>query len=165
MIKVKIRGPTALEGVAASIQKEYPFGRRKLWIGRGEEVADKQNEHNYVLNMADISKSVSRIHACLILSPSFWMGYDYAYPSYYKKLGPSISFLPDNLLFQIWQFSRPARKILLKDMHSKTGVYKKIKSEMISPGFILVIQEWKLCWVIADRLYFTIKRYMIVSKN
>jgi len=43
MIKVKIRGPTALEGVVSSIEKEYPFGRRKLWIGRGEEVTEKQN--------------------------------------------------------------------------------------------------------------------------
>lgn len=52
--------------------------------------------------MSDISKSVSRIHACLILSPAFWMGYDYAYPPYYKKLDQGISTLPDNLLFQIW---------------------------------------------------------------
>ena len=84
--------------------------------------------------MFEFSKSVSRVHACLLLSPSFWMNYDNAFPTYFKKLNPTISTLPDNILFQIWEFCRPARKILLKDTHSKTGVYRKIKNMPITTG-------------------------------
>lgn len=39
MIKVKIRGPTTLQNVVASMEKEYSFDRRALWIGRGEEIS------------------------------------------------------------------------------------------------------------------------------
>ena len=140
MIKVKIRGPAALEGVSASIEKEYPFDRRMLWIGRGQEIVEKQNENCYVLNMSQISKTVSRVHACLMLSPAFWMGCEAGYPSYYKKLQKGIGKLPDHLLYQIRQFCRPARKILLKDMHSKTGVFRKIKSEVVFEGTIVGMQ-------------------------
>ena len=42
--------------------------------------------------------------------------------------------LPDNIMFQIWEFCRPARKILLKDTHSKTGVYRKIRNMPITTG-------------------------------
>lgn len=95
-----------------------------------------------MLNVGDISKSVSRVHACLLMSPAFWLGYDFAYPSYYKKLGPAVSKLPENILFQIWEFIRPARKIILKDMHSKTGVYKKVKSIAISTGIFGLIKDF-----------------------
>jgi hypothetical protein len=134
MIKVKIRGPAALEGVSASIEKEYDFGRRMLWIGRGEEIAEKASENSYVLNVGEISKSISRVHACLLMSPAFWMGYDNTYPAYYRRLGLGIKELPDNLLFKVWEFCRPARTILLKDLHSKTGVYRKIAKVPLSTG-------------------------------
>lgn len=94
-----------------------------------------------MLNVGEISKSVSRIHACLLMSPAFWLSYDFTYPSYFKKLGPLVSQLPENVLYQIWEFARPARKIILKDIHSKTGVYKKIKTIRVSTGISTLIKD------------------------
>lgn len=44
-----------------------------------------------MLNVGDISKSISRVHACLLMSPAFWQGYEFTYPSYFKKLSVGIS--------------------------------------------------------------------------
>ena len=49
--------------------------------------------------------------------------------------------LPNNILFQIWEFAKPARKILLKDMHSKTGVYQKIKNAVLKTGMEIVLGD------------------------
>lgn len=78
------------------------------------------------MNLGEISKSVSRVHACILLSPAFWNNYEASYPSYFKKLGNDVPKLPGHLLYSIWEFVRPAKKILLKDFKSKTGIFKKV---------------------------------------
>lgn len=96
---------------------------------------EKENEHNDVLNLGEMSKSVSRVHSCLLLSPAFWLDYESSYPSYFSKLGDPISNLPGNLIFSIWQFLKPAKKIILKDVRSKTGIFQKVTAPLtISTG-------------------------------
>lgn len=43
MIKIKIKGPNTLPETHNKIEKDYPTDRRCLWIGRGEEINDKEN--------------------------------------------------------------------------------------------------------------------------
>ena len=66
------------------------------------------------------------MHGCLVLSPAFWLDYEGSYPSYFGKLGDKISKMPGHLLYSIWEFVKPAKKIILKDVRSKTGIYQKV---------------------------------------
>ena len=88
-----------------------------------------------MLNLGDLSQSVSRIHACLLFSPAFRTS-DSSYPTYFNRLPQRWSSLPQHLLFLVWEFARPARKIVLKDVHSKTGVYRKVQKAIVLPGIV-----------------------------
>lgn len=117
---MKIKGVSALEGVVNQLELELPLDRRFIWIGRGEEIYEKENASSHAVSLATLSKAISRTHACIIFSPAFFT--QPALPSYFHKLAPTQAF-PSHILYQIWQFSQPARRILLRDMHSKTGIY------------------------------------------
>jgi hypothetical protein len=38
--------------------------------------------------------------------------------------------MPGNLLYSIWQYLKPAKNIILKDIRSKTGIYQKVTAPL-----------------------------------
>lgn len=86
MINIKIKGPNSTQGTTNIAEVEYPIIKPRLWIGRGEDVLEKEGLQSYALNLAAYSKAVSRIHACVLFSPAFFAKEQVELPRYLRKL-------------------------------------------------------------------------------
>ena len=149
MIQIKMKGSSALEGIA-HMHAEFPMDRKAIWIGRGEDVGEKQSMENYSINLGNLSKAISRLHACIILSPSFFRNNNQSYPTYFERFSGHWESLTPTLLDQIWQYAKPIKRILLKDLQSKAGIFRKLTSSPIQAGTIGPNQECNQCQAIAD---------------
>jgi pSer/pThr/pTyr-binding forkhead associated (FHA) protein len=140
MIEIRAKGPRLLEGTMANLEAEFPIDRKVLWIGRGEELGERGGSQSYVLNLGGLSQAVSRTHACLLLSPSFFYRPQQAYPTFLTRIN-NIGVLPSHLLVLIWQFLQSPKRILLRDMGSKSGVFRKITRCKIEAGMHVVLGD------------------------
>jgi hypothetical protein len=91
------------------------------------------------VNLSGLSQAVSRIHACISFSPAFFYA-SQSYPTFFSCT-PLLQSLPQNLLAQIWQFAQSPRKIVLRDLHSKTGLFRKVRSCIVTAGLQVVLGD------------------------
>jgi hypothetical protein len=140
MIEVRAKGPRLLEGTVAHLEAEFALDRKAVWMGRGEELSERETSQSYVLNLGGLSQAVSRTHACLLLSPSFFYPPHQPYPPFFARIAPVAS-LPSHLLVLIWQFVQSPRRILLRDMGSKAGMFRKITHCRIEAGMQVVLGD------------------------
>lgn len=131
MIIIKVKGGRTLGGVVDFFERELPLDGKTIWLGRGEDVLEKEGE-GHAVDLSAISHSVSRIHACLAYSPAYTQP-PLPYPSYLPKL-PALAALPGTTLSLIRDFLRPSRQLLLRDCHSKTGIFMKRQLVALSGG-------------------------------
>jgi hypothetical protein len=87
MINIRIKGPNSQQETASHASIHFPIDKPRIWIGRGEDVAEKEGRQSYALNLAAFSKAVSRLHACLLLSPAFFNFHAHRRPPYFDRLG------------------------------------------------------------------------------
>ena len=51
-MNIKIKGVNySNDRVRIDKQVDYEWGKRAIWIGRGDEIDEKVNEENYALNL------------------------------------------------------------------------------------------------------------------
>lgn len=131
MINIKIKGPNTQETVCAHSTVHFPLLKSRIWIGRGEDIAEKEGMHSFALNLAAYSKAVSRVHACLLFSPAFFCKDAERRPLYFNRLGKRWNELSERLLDLIWEFARPARRALMKDNQSKAGIFRKLERSSV----------------------------------
>jgi hypothetical protein len=134
MINIKIKGPNSEEGGCRHGEEEFAVIKPRIWIGRGEDVVEKEGLHSYALNLGPYSKAVSRLHAAILFSPAFFHPNWRTPPTYLTKLGHRWNAVGEKALALIWEFARPAKRVLLKDMQSKAGIFRKLESERLSAG-------------------------------
>lgn len=102
MITIKIKGPNSPEGFSSSAETTFSVIKPKLWIGRGEDVLEKEGMQGFALNLGPYSKAVSRLHACLVFSPAFFAKSPKDLPSFLRKLGKGWGTLNEATLKEIW---------------------------------------------------------------
>jgi hypothetical protein len=138
MIIIKVKGGRTLSGVVDFFEREFPLDGKSIWLGRGEDILEKEGE-GYAVDLSAISHSVSRIHACLAYSPAYTQP-PLPYPSYFLKL-PALAPLPGTTLSLIRDFLRPTRQLVLRDWHSKTGIFIKGQVFPLSAGLEIVLGD------------------------
>ena len=101
MISIRAKSVNTVQGTMGNLEGQWPLDKKRVWIGRGDEVLDKEDMENYGFSLGELSPAVSRIHACLVLSPAFFPQ-QIPFPSFLLKLGRQWTVLQPALLFQIW---------------------------------------------------------------
>jgi hypothetical protein len=51
---------------------EIPIKKKKIFIGRGEELLDLENKNNGVIDLTNFDNKLSRIHAFFSFSPKWF---------------------------------------------------------------------------------------------
>ena len=134
MINIRIKGPNSQECPSGQAEVDFALIKPRIWIGRGEDVLEKEGLQSYALNLGPYSKAVSRLHAALLFSPAFFHP-DWRHPpAYLGRLGRGWEAVGERALGLIWEFARPAKRVLLKDLQSKAGLFKKLERERLSAG-------------------------------